>query len=121
MDFDFAAARIKHSNWRMQLQRLLAGQAGLDEAQFVSHRHCQLGRWIEGPGKDKWGHMLEMRQLELIHEGLHAQAVRVVGHFKADRKEEARRAFDELAPLTAKIMGLLDKMEKLTMNQASPD
>ena len=43
---DFSAAKQKHLSWRTRLRKFLAGDEAMSAEQAMSHKDCDLGKWI---------------------------------------------------------------------------
>jgi hypothetical protein len=111
MVFDFSAARMKHLNWRMRLQLFIEDPTSARDSEFVSEHDCQLGKWLDGRGGAKWGHLPTMKQLVQVHAAVHRLARSIVQEAKAGASVEARRLFASLSPQTDEVVGLLNKLE----------
>jgi methyl-accepting chemotaxis protein len=109
---DFSSARTKHLLWKTRLRAFLEGKESLTEAQAVSHRDCDLGKWLYSQGMRDYGHLPEMQQLEKIHAELHAVVKRVVRLKEADNIAEAEREFHKVEPISQKIIALLSVIEQ---------
>jgi methyl-accepting chemotaxis protein len=43
---DFAFERIMHIAWKVSLRKFLDGKGSLTLEQAVSHKECDLGKWL---------------------------------------------------------------------------
>jgi methyl-accepting chemotaxis protein len=112
MNFDFSRAALKHSSWKMQLRNFLDGKGGLTADQAISHRHCELGKWLYSEGLAKYGTLPEMKALEREHELLH-QTVKAVMDLKIGGKvQQAEAAFLKVEPSSKRIVELLNILDK---------
>lgn len=110
--FDFASARLHHTNWRLRLRAYLAGPERITEAELVSPHECALGKWLDGDGIKAYGQQAEMQELYRIHVGLHKLAAEIVKERNAGRLPEAKALHAELEPITDRILELLTLLEK---------
>ena len=112
MNFDFTRAALKHSSWKLKLRRFLDGKGGLNFTEAVSHRDCDLGKWLYAEGLVKYGAMSEMKTLEKEHAMLH-QAVRTIVDLRsAGKAKQAEAAYLEIDPLSRHIVELLETLHK---------
>ncbi len=109
--FDFGAAKEAHLAWRKRVSDFLDGKAALTQSQAVSHHDCLLGRWYYGDGKGKYATLPNFRAIEKPHAELHATIRRIVELKHEGKVDEAHRLFDNIGPLSEKIVGLLDELE----------
>ncbi|MBF0343790.1 MAG: MCP four helix bundle domain-containing protein [Nitrospirae bacterium] len=110
--FDFSNARSKHLLWKTRLRDFLDGKESLTEAQAVSHRDCDLGKWLYSVGLDNFGHMHEMDTLEKIHEDLHSIVKEIVRLKHSGDTSGAEEKYAKIGPLSKEIIGLLTEIEK---------
>ena len=110
---DFAAARTKHLSWKTRLRSFLDGGESMTEDQAVSHRDCDLGKWLYSEGMKNYGDFDEMTELERIHAEMHSVIRDVVGQKHAGQEELAEKNFSKIGPLSETIIGLLNRLEEL--------
>ncbi|GGK57418.1 CZB domain-containing protein [Rufibacter glacialis] len=70
---DFEQARIKHVLFKSKLRAMLFG-ADIDPTPVVSTTGCSLGKWIYEVAMPRVGHMAEVKELETVHNDMHALA-----------------------------------------------
>jgi len=116
-EIDFSAARTKHLSWKTRLRRFLDGKEGLSEAQAVSHRECDLGKWLYSRGMAEYGEFAAMKQLEKDHAAMHGLVQEVVKLKNAGEIERAEAKFREVEPLSAKIVSQLNEVEQSLRNR----
>ena len=110
--FDFAVARVMHIAWKSSLRSFLDGKASLTEEQAVSHKECDLGKWMYTDGMASYGTMPEMKELEKVHIELHAIVKRVVQLKQSGDNATAEKELAKLDPVSQKIFLLLVSIEK---------
>ncbi|KJU86238.1 methyl-accepting chemotaxis sensory transducer [Candidatus Magnetobacterium bavaricum] len=110
--FDFSNARSKHLLWKTRLRDFLDGKESLTEAQAVSHKDCDLGKWLYSKGLDSFGHMDEMITLEQIHETLHTIVKDVVRLKHSGDVSGAEEKYAKIGPMSKDIIDLLTKIER---------
>ncbi|MBF0457496.1 MAG: Tar ligand binding domain-containing protein [Nitrospirae bacterium] len=110
--FDFSNARSKHLLWKSRLRDFLDGKESLTEAQAVSHKDCDLGKWLYSKGIDKFGHLHEMQKLETIHEDLHTVVKQIVTLKNSGDSSGAEDQYLQIGPMSKTIIDLLTAIEK---------
>ncbi len=109
---DFALARSRHLDWRIKLKSFLEGLSTLSEAEATSHKDCELGKWLYSQGLHKYGSAPSIKELEQTHAELHSTVRRVVQMKNAGDVDGAEREFKKVRPISDKVMGLLNDVEK---------
>jgi len=112
MTLDFALARSKHLDWKTKLKSFLDGRQTLTEAQAISHKDCELGKWLYSEGLKKYGHLAAMRELEQTHVELHAIVRKVVQKKNAGDAAAAQLEFSRLGAVSDDIIKLLKDVEQ---------
>ncbi|MBF0488364.1 MAG: Tar ligand binding domain-containing protein [Nitrospirae bacterium] len=110
--FDFSNARSKHLLWKSRLRDFLDGKESLTESQAVSHKDCDLGKWLYSKGIDKFGHLPEMQKLETIHEELHTVVKQIVTLKHSGDSSGAENQYLQIGPMSKEIIDLLTTIEK---------
>ncbi|MBF0538203.1 MAG: MCP four helix bundle domain-containing protein [Nitrospirae bacterium] len=111
-NFDFSNARSKHLLWKTKLRDFLDGKESLTEAQAVSHKDCDLGKWLYSKGLDSFGHMDEMMNLEHIHEDLHTIVKEIIKLKHSGDTSGAEEKYAKIGPLSKEIIALLTEIER---------
>ena len=109
---DFADVRSKHLLWKSRLRRFLDGEEAMTKEQAVSHKHCDLGKWLYPAGLERYGHMQEMQQLEKVHKHLHEVIHRIVDLKHAGKAEQAEREFAQVESISQQVVSLLNAIER---------
>jgi methyl-accepting chemotaxis protein len=110
--FDFAVARVMHIAWKSSLRLFLDGKESITEDQAVSHRDCDLGKWLYSDGMAEYGTMPEMQELEKVHEELHSIVKRVVQLKNSGDASAAETELAKIEPVSQKIFSLLVIIEQ---------
>jgi len=95
-ELDFQNAGIVHLVWKKKIRALLDGRAAITEVKHVSHKECELGRWLYSSGLKQYGQLKEMRQLEGLHIEIHNICNRILGMIKEERKGAAEVEYKKL-------------------------
>ncbi|MBF0519274.1 MAG: CZB domain-containing protein [Nitrospirae bacterium] len=112
VSFDFSNARSKHLAWKSRLRDFLDGKESLTESQAVSHKDCDLGKWLYSKGISSFGHLPEMVNLEKIHEELHSLVKDIVRLKHSGNAAGAEEQFANIGPMSQEIISLLTAIEK---------
>jgi methyl-accepting chemotaxis protein len=110
--FDFAVARVMHIAWKSGLRSFLDGKESMTEDQAVSHKDCDLGKWLYSDGKAEYGTMPEMQELEKVHVELHSIVKRVVQLKNSGDAPAAEEELAKIEPVSQKIFSLLVIVEQ---------
>jgi len=114
MQMDFGLARLNHQVWKMRLRSFLNDKEEMSESEAVSHKDCDLGKWMYGGGLDEYGNIPEMAQLDATHAKMHRQIRSIIASKNAGNVDEAKEMFKEIGPLSAEIVELLTAVEQKT-------
>ena len=109
---DFAVARVMHVAWKSGLRSFLDGKETLTEEQAVSHKDCDLGRWLYSEGMAKFGNLPEMKELEKVHVELHSIVKRVVHLKNSGNTSAAEQELAKIESLSQKMFSLLITIEQ---------
>jgi methyl-accepting chemotaxis protein len=110
---DLSSAKAAHLNWKTKLRSFLDGQSTLTEAQAVSHRHCDFGKWYYSEGLKHFSNNQAIIAVEKPHEELHKIIKQIIEHKNAGRNQEAEQTYLKVAQLSEQIVSLLDEAENL--------
>ncbi|MEE9493874.1 MAG: methyl-accepting chemotaxis protein [Gammaproteobacteria bacterium] len=109
---DFSAAKQKHLSWRTRLRKFLAGDEAMSAEQAMSHKDCDLGKWIYATALDQFGSMPEMQELEKVHQDMHATIKKIVTLKNDGDVMAAQNEYEKIEPASAHVVGLLDDIER---------
>ncbi len=112
MNFDFMAAKLKHTSWKLRLGDFLDGKPGLSASEATNHRQCELGRWLYAEGLGKYGSIPEMKQLEVKHQELHGVVKRIVDLKTSGQQRDAEAEFTKIDPTSKQLVALLTAVER---------
>lgn len=89
---NFKDAVMAHQKWKSRLQACIDGTSGekLDPAVVCRDDQCVLGKWINGPGAQKFGGLPAFPPLKAEHAQFHLIAGEVLLAAYTGHKEEAR-------------------------------
>ena len=102
--------QIDHLIWVSKVMDALHGKSQISAGELADHHQCRLGRWFDGPGREKYGHMKEYAELGEIHPKVHETGKEIVSAVNAGNKEKARAMAENLIAYRDKVIGLLDRL-----------
>ena len=112
---DLEATIRRHAEWKMKFRSAMAQHQTLDPVIIAKDNYCELGKWLHGEGKAKFGNLHTHADCVSIHAAFHAEAGKVAQTINAKDYVEAENmlgngtrytnAADEVA---AAIMKLKD-------------
>jgi len=109
---ELTLAKAAHHAWIVRVRAFLDGREFITPEQVTSERHCDLGRWYYGEGKERYGHLPEMGELEAPHSELHRLMREVIELKSANRTEEAEAAFKRVEELSRIVTEILTRLER---------
>ena len=109
---DLSKAKSAHLAWKARLRGFLDGKAALTQKEAVSHKDCVLGKWYYGEGLNQFGHLQEMKDIELPHEEMHAIIKEIITLKEKGDPRAAEEIYNEVGPLSQKIVALLGQIEQ---------
>ena len=109
---DLSKAKSAHLAWKARLRGFLDGKEALSQREAVSHKDCALGQWYYGEGLQQFGHLKEMKNVELPHKELHAIIKEIISLKEKGDPQAAEAIYNEVGPLSEKIVSLLGQIEQ---------
>ncbi len=109
---DFALARTKHQAWKNRLRHFLDGQEPLTAAHAVSHKQCDLGKWLYSDGMRLYGDIPTMQEMEDVHEKMHGYIGDIIRHYNDGSKAEAEKLYQSVIQCSDTVIQCLDKVEQ---------
>ena len=111
-NFDFAAARRAHRQWRVKVRAYINDvDIAFDRNTASDGSKCALGKWIYGHGTD-YASLASYQALEKGHAQLHAFIGRILDMKDVGDIETANIEMGKLEAESAKIIDLIDALEK---------
>jgi len=108
---DFSLAKSKHLGWKARLKNFLEGSESLTMDQAVSHRDCDLGKWLYSNGMSNYGHMPPMQKMESLHKEMHGLVHDCINNKQSGNTQAAEQNYQNVASLSEKIVNLLTEVE----------
>ena len=92
IDVNLDAAIEKHAEWRVKLRSAISNHEQLDVLTIAKDNCCQLGQWLHGGGKTKYGSNPEFQSIIPLHRAFHVEAGKVAELINAKKYSEAEQA-----------------------------
>ena len=108
---DFSMARLDHLEWKSKLKSSLAEGENHSEGLAISHRDCELGKWLYSRGLQKYDHYPLILELERTHQDLHLIARRIMEMRDSGDRDGARQEFRRMAQLSDELIAQLMELE----------
>lgn len=109
---DFSMARLDHLEWKSKLKSSLDDGGNHTEGLAISHRDCDLGKWLYLHGLNKYDHLPLMMELEITHQQLHSIAKNILRMRDSGDRVGAKEEFRQMLPISDKLIALLMELEK---------
>jgi len=109
---DFSMARLDHLEWKGKLKSSLEDRGDQSEGLAISHRDCDLGKWLYSHGLEKYDHFPLMMELEITHQQLHSIAKNILRMRDSGDRVGAKEEFSKMRPISDKLIALLMELEK---------
>ncbi len=116
---DFSQARVKHQHWLGRLREVLDNKTVLTAQQASSHTECALGKWLYSVGLKNYSDLPEIHLVERTHAEFHDLVAKILGLKEQGHQAEAEQAFQQLGPLSSKIIALLTELERKVLYSQS--
>jgi methyl-accepting chemotaxis protein len=89
---NFEEAVKKHAEWRLKFRIAISKKEQMDAATIGQDNCCQLGQWLYGEGKTRWGSNPAFQKVLDTHKAFHVQAGQIAGLINAGKYTEAEAA-----------------------------
>jgi len=105
-------AKTDHMLWKKRLIDMMLGRGSIQLNEVTDHHQCRLGKWYDGHGKAEYSSSPAFLQLEKPHAEVHELAKKAVSKFNAGDMDAAMHDVEAIEPLSDKVVGLLQQLEK---------
>ena len=116
---NLSSAKIAHLNWRSRLRRFLNNKGSLTLAEATDHHSCAFGRWYDGEGQQKWGHIKAMSRIDQPHQELHKCIKEIIQYKNSNQIEKAEEIYNHVSELSETIVHLLTEIEQEASSKAA--
>jgi methyl-accepting chemotaxis protein len=109
---NIVAAKAKHLSWKTRIRSFLDGKESLSMDQAISHRDCDLGKWIYSEGMVHLSGSSTFEALEKCHEGLHTNIRKIIALKDRGDDAQAENYYKHIESSSGKVIGYLGVIEK---------
>ena len=81
MDLDSAIS--KHSEWKVKLRSAISKQEAMDAISIAKDNCCELGQWLHGEAKAKFGKLSSYSECVTKHAAFHVEAGKIASTINA--------------------------------------
>jgi len=74
---DLSSAIEKHTEWKVKLRLAIAKKEAMDAETISKDNSCELGKWLHGEAKSKFGKLASYSDCVNKHAAFHAEAGKV--------------------------------------------
>jgi len=115
-DFNFDAAIEAHRAWKVKLRSAIAKHEQLDTDTISRDDCCPLGKWLHGPGGQRYGSKPRFVELVEHHSAFHRSAGEVATAINRGRYEDAERLLNsgsEFARCSTDVSTVLSAIKRI--------
>jgi diguanylate cyclase (GGDEF)-like protein/PAS domain S-box-containing protein len=112
-DLPLLMAQSDHESWVKQVLLGIEGvPLSLTEAQLLDHHQCRFSHWYDGPGRERFGHLVEFEEIKSVHEQVHQVGSAVIRLHQSGDSEQAHILSETLLDLKQYIFLRLDALQE---------
>ena len=104
---NFTQEIVEHVIWNMRLRSFLNGEESINEKEAISHRDCNLGKWLYSVCMGKCGNISEVRELESAHTALHKNVREVIRMKNSGDSDSAEVRLRQLREISLQVISLI--------------
>lgn len=86
---DLNSAVEKHTEWKTKFRVAITKQETMDAATISKDNCCELGRWLHGEGKSKYGGLASHKDCVTTHAKFHEEAGKVAAAINSKKFDQA--------------------------------
>jgi hypothetical protein len=86
---DLNEAIKKHAEWKLKFRKAITDHETMDAATISKDNCCDLGKWLYGDAKTKFGKLSSHAECVAKHAAFHVEAGKVATTINAKKYEEA--------------------------------
>lgn len=98
MNLDSAVS--KHGEWKIKLRTAIARNEKLEQFSISRDNNCELGKWLHGEAKTKYGNLSTYRECVEKHAKFHTEVGKIASVINAGRKTEAEAMLGVSTPFS---------------------
>ncbi|OIR02324.1 hypothetical protein GALL_156960 [mine drainage metagenome] len=95
---DLVEAIQRHAEWKIKFISAMSQHQTLDPVILAKDNYCELGKWLHGEGKTKFGNLSSHAGCVLSHAAFHAEAGKVAQAINAKNYIEAENMLKNGTP-----------------------
>ena len=105
--------KADHVRWVGRVLEAIAGKdLKLKSEELTDHHVCRLGKWMDGPGQEKFGSLPEFVALAQIHPEVHTTGKAIIAAFQAGDSDSVAIGAERLQQLSARVQEQLDALRE---------
>lgn len=114
-DFPLLLAQHDHNKWVKNVIASVDNSTHLElsRAEVIDAHQCRFGHWYYGYGQQRYGHLQEFTNLEMIHNRVHEIGTRILHHTKKGDTTKAKELSLELLVAKKEILEHLEALQKI--------
>ncbi len=112
---------LRHTAWVSRVRALIDGRDDVDAATLIDHRTSDLGRWLEGEGKEIITEPAEYEKLYNVHHDLHGKVRGIAECIRDDGCEDVEPLFGELIAFSKQVVEILTTQGSDEFIEWTPD
>ena len=98
---DLNEAIGKHAEWKMKFRSAISKQETMDASTISKDNCCELGKWLHGEAKAKFGALTSHSTCVAKHASFHVEAGKVAQAINSKKYAEAEAMMNAGTPYTA--------------------
>lgn len=95
---DLNQAIDRHAQWKVKFRVAISGHETMDAETITKDNCCELGKWLHGEAKSKYGHLASHSECVARHAAFHIEAGKVAKAINAKKFAEAEAMIDIKTP-----------------------
>jgi hypothetical protein len=99
MDLDQAIER--HAQWKIKFRQAITNKETMDAETIAKDNCCELGKWLHGDAKTKFGHLASQKECITKHAAFHTEAGKVARTINDKNFAEAGAMIEAGTPYAA--------------------
>ena len=114
-DFNFDTAIAAHREWKVKLRKAIADKEKLDAEKICRDDQCPLGKWVHGPGGERWSNKPVFVDLMTRHAEFHQTAGAVARKINAGQYSDAERLIgsgSDFARVSTEVTTILTRAKR---------
>jgi hypothetical protein len=98
---DLNQAIERHAEWKVKFRKAITDKETMDADTIAKDNCCELGKWLHGDAKKKYGHLASHADCVKKHAAFHTEANKVAKTINAKNFTEATGMIETNTPYAA--------------------